>query len=428
MKNRFSAGALTYLIGNAANAAIPFLLMPLLTRALSPADYGAVAMFTLFVIIAGAVTGLSMHGAIGVRFFQLDAGSFARYVGSCLRVLAMSTAIALLLVALGGSWLELRMELPTGWLLVATLAASANVIIMIRLSLWQMQQQPGRFVMFQVGQSLLNMFLSVLLVLGLSMNWQGRALGHIVTTMAFATLALWWLRGGQLARPAGWQDTRDILRFGVPLIPHVLGGLAITMVDRLMIANMLDVAQAGIYTVALQIGMGMGLLTESFNRVYAPWLMSSLSQPDRTRDVRIVRGTYCYFVFVAVLAAALGLAAPWLLSIFVGEAFQGAAAPIFYIAMGFAFGGMYYMVTNYVFYASRTAHLAAITLTCGAFNVAITWYLIRVSGIVGAAQGFMLSQAALFLGTWLLAQRVHPMPWLKALFGQKNTFKLGLTE
>jgi O-antigen/teichoic acid export membrane protein len=415
VSKQFTASALIYLTANVANAAIPFLLMPVLTRVLTPADYGLVAMFTLFVTLAGAFTGLSMHGAVAVRFFQRDEQQFARYLGACLRILVIATAAALVVIAVGAPWFESLTQLPRSWLFAAILVASANVVISIRLSLWQMRQQAAKFGAFQVGQGLLNMGLSLVFVLALGMAWQGRALAQLFVSVGFMLLAFWWLRGGQVARPQGSHDTRDILKFGVPLIPHVAGSLAIGLADRFMIANMLDVAQAGLYTVALQIGMGMGLLTESFNRVYAPWLMAALSRPDAARDLRIVRGTYSYFLIVTVLALALGLIAPWLLGIIVGPAFQAAAPLILYIAMGFAFGGMYYMVTNYVFYASRTARLAMVTLAAGACNVALTWCLIKRNGAIGAAQAFMISQALLFVGTWWLARGSHRMPWLKAL-------------
>jgi hypothetical protein len=76
---------------------------------------------------------------------------------------------------------------------------------------------------------------------------------------------------------------------------------------------------------------------------------------------------------------------------------------------------MYYMVTNYVFFANKTFLLAGVTLASGVFNVAATFFLIKINGAIGAAQAFMASQALLFLGTWMLASRVRPMPWRKAL-------------
>jgi O-antigen/teichoic acid export membrane protein len=417
LSRRFLGNAAIYIGANCANAAVPFLLLPILTRVLTPEDYGIATLFALFVSVAGAFTGLSLHGAVSVRFFQLDASHFAGYVGACVRIVTVSTLVIAALVALTGSWLESLMQVPREWLIVAVLVSGAQGLIGIRLSLWQVQHRAGSYALLQVGQSVTNAGLSLLLVLVFSMGWQGRTLGQALGAFIFVLLALVFLRGSA-TRPQGRADVSDALRFGVPLIPHVIGGLAIATADRVLISNMLDVSQAGIYTVALQIGMAMGLLTESFNRVYAPWLMETLRTNDVERNRRIVLATYAYFVAVTFLALLVGFAAPWLMSVLVGEAFRESADVVLYIALGFAFGGMYYMVTGFVFFASKTGQLALLTFASGIFNIAVTWLLIRANGLSGAAQGFMLSQAALFLGTWWLAQRVRPMPWRQALFDQ----------
>jgi O-antigen/teichoic acid export membrane protein len=406
-----------YTGANILNAAIPFLLLPVLTRVLTPADYGTVAMFGIVVTIMGAFTGLSVHGAVGVRYFQLDRERMPPYVGACLAILAASSVVALCLVAAGRRWLESITQVPGDWLLVAVLVSSAQFVINIRLSLWQVQRKAVRYGAFQISQSLVNAGLSLLLVVGLGMAWRGRALGQAVAVTAFMVVALiLFLRQAEASRPTTMDDARDALRFGVPLIPHVIGGLLIATTDRFMITNLMDVAQAGIYVVALQMGMVLGLLTDSFNKAYAPYLMGALVREDPARDRKIVRGTYLYFVAVTLAALALGVAAPELLGVLVGERFRSAAGAVLYVAMGYAFEGMYYMVTGYVFFTSKTRYLAVVTIASGAFNVIMTYILIRVNGVPGAAQAFMLSQAMIFFCTWWLAQRFRPMPWRTALF------------
>jgi O-antigen/teichoic acid export membrane protein len=412
--NKFARSAATYLGGNALSAAIPFLLLPVLTRALTPADYGKVAMFTVVVSILNALTGLNVHGAIGVRFFQRDAAHFARYVAACLAILAVSTLAVALLVFVTGRWLEKIAEIPRMWLLLAVLTSAAQILMVMRLTLWQLRKQAARFAVLQVTQSLLNAGLSLSLVLLAAMAWRGRILGVAVAAICCAVLCLWWMRR-EVAGPIDVADARDALSFGVPLIPHSIGGLMIATTDRVLVANLLDIEQAGIYTVALQIGMVLGLLTEAFNRVYAPWLMAALRNPDAGLERRVVRGTYLYFAAVTVVALLLGLSSPLIMRLLAGPNYADAAEPVLYIALGFAFSGMYYMVTNYIFYASRTGRLALITISAGMFNIGATFLLIRSFGLVGAAQGFMLSQAVLFLGTWWLAHRVRPMPWRSAL-------------
>jgi len=408
--------ALVYALTSAATAAVPLLILPIMTRVLSPEEYGLVAMFSVVATIFGALTGLSVHGAIGVRYFQRERWDLPRYVTTCLYILAGSTLLALLLVWPAAVFLERITKIPASWLFVAVFVAGCQFVINIRLVLWQSATRPWSYGALRVTQALIDGSLSLFLVLALALGWQGRATGialAMLVTAAIALIALY--RGGWLAPRADRAYAGDALRFGVPLIPHAVGWMLLVMVDRFMISNLIDVASTGVYTVALQIGMVLGMLIESLNKAFSPWLMRGLVERDPQRDRQIVRFTYGAFLAIASAAIVLGVSTPWFLPLIVGRDFQGAAPIVLYIALGHAFTGMYALTGNYLYYAGRTASIALTSLVAGVINVSASYWLLLENGVIGAAQAFLLSQAFVFAVTWWLAHRAHPMPWRTAL-------------
>jgi len=78
------------------------------------------------------------------------------------------------------------------------------------------------------------------------------------------------------------------------------------------------------------------------------------------------------------------------------------------------------MVTNYIFFESKTKILAYVTFASGLINIPLMFILVERNGLAGAGQAFVLTHAISFIGTWWLAQKVHPMPWLKALHSPIN--------
>jgi O-antigen/teichoic acid export membrane protein len=424
---RFGGGSLlgstlTYTLANVLSAGIPFLMLPVLTRVLSPEGYGKVGMFSVVLIVLSAFTGLNVHGAVGIRYFNKDKIDYPRYVASCLLIIAVSTAVVLGLVSLFPRPLEVASKLPEKWLLVAVVVSCAQILIQTQLGIWQSAKRPLAYGGLRLSQSITDGSVSLLLVLGLGLGWQGRLAGMSAAAIVSAGIALLMLVRGRWVRfPADPDYVRAALRFGIPLVPHVIGGMLLAMVDRILISNVLDVSSTGIYMVALQIGMVLGLATDAFNRAYAPWLLETLGKEAPRRDVAIVRFTYLYFLVVVGIAVALAVLAPAVLGILVGTQFRAAAPIVVYITVGFAFGGMYYMVTNYVFFAGRTGSLAVITTISGVSNALLTYWLLHRDGLVGAARAFMLAQVLMFAGTWWLAQRSRPMPWRKALFAARTT-------
>ena len=86
-----------------------------------------------------------------------------------------------------------------------------------------------------------------------------------------------------------------------------------------------------------------------------------------------------------------------------------------WLSVGFFFSAMYYMVTNYIFFARRTRWLAAVTIGVAAIHIPLALILISLNGGIGAAQAFALSFALIFGLTWIVSNRAYPMPWLRTL-------------
>lgn len=406
-----------YLLTSALSAAIPFLLLPVLTRVLSPADYGIVAMFGLMLAVFGAFTGINVHGAISVRYFQLGREELAAYVSTCLAILAASTAVTGLVVVLAGSWLSELTSVPADWLLVAVVVAGLQFVVNVRLSLWQVTGRAHAYGALVLSQGFLNAAASLLLVLAIGMGWEGRVIGQVLAACCCAAIAIWHLWRTEFIRPpTTWRKhATDALSFGIPLIPHVMGGLLIVAADRFVIVNILGTTEAGIYMVALQVAQVIGFATDSFNKAFTPWLMKRLAGSEAASRLAIVRGTYVYFAVILAAAWLYGALAPAMLELLVGGSFQAAGTLVIYLALGFAFGGCYFMVTSYIFFESRTGLIAGVTLFSGLVNILLAIVLVSRYGLEGAALAFMLSNAMTFAISWWMAQKVHPMPWLRAL-------------
>jgi O-antigen/teichoic acid export membrane protein len=279
--------------------------------------------------------------------------------------------------------------------------------------MWQVRGEALRYGAFQVGQTALNLTLSLLLI-ALGAGWQGRAAGYAIAVVAFAAIGLATLQRSSMVE---WRVDRayakDALHFGVPLIPHVLGALFIASSDRLMVARLTSVHDAGIYAAAMQIGLVIALLADAAVKALGPWVYSKLSLDDEGVNRTVVRATYAFFAVLALTAIAFGLLAPRLL-LLVGAEFRSSESVVLYIALGGAFAGMYLMVVNYIFFARRNGFLSLASLAVGLFNLAASYFLIRRNGAVGAAQAYAASQALLFVLVWLIAAKAHPMPWLSA--------------
>lgn len=413
-RSSLATGVGTYMLASVINASIPFFLLPVLTRYLDPAEYGEVAVFQVWVALVGALCGLSVHGAAVRKYYDYDDPDrqIGEFISACIMVLILSTAILFVLLLPFSGWISNTIGLSENWLLTGVLFAFCNFLVQLRLGQWQVRKQPKKFGVFQISLSLLNMVLSLVLVVVFALGVTGRLAGHTASVIFFgiAALSLLWRDG--LLKPA-WRTElmKEAVRFGVPLIPHIIGAFLLITVDRAVISSQLGLDAAGYYMVAVQLAMVMGLVLESVNKAYTPWLYERLKRNIAEEKEFIVKLTYGYGLFLFMCAAIAFLIGGELLVFIAGEKYEPAAELIGWLILAKAFHGIYYMLCGYIFYKKKTGLVAKITITTGVINVILLVWLSKQFGLIGAAWAICISMFIQWVLTWAAASSIVDMPW-----------------
>lgn len=403
-----------YLASNILNALVPFLLLPILTRYLTPDEYGQIAMFQTLITGLAALTGLNAVGAANRKFYDKhDASALALFNGTCLHILLLSSLTLWVVCFFLSAELSQWLNIPTSWVYFALVISSANFIIQFRLGQWQIRERAVSFGVMQVSQSVLVLILSLALIIGFQQGAVGRVDALMATSVVYAGLGLLLLYRDRLLLllPLKKAFFKEALSFGIPLVPHVFGIFLLSSVDRFFINQELGVAEAGIYMLAVQLSLGMAVVFDAINKALVPWLFRILADKDPLRLAKVVKLTYLFFIVVLFLGILSFLIGPWVISWVAGEEYQRASSVIGWLCLGQAFSGMYLMVTNYIFYARKTGRLSVATISCGILNILLMYFLIKWLGITGAAIAYSFSMLLRFLITWFIASRVIELPW-----------------
>lgn len=410
----FFKSSTIYLCSNILNALVPFMLLPILTRYLSPDGYGQIAMFQTLVTGLAAVVGLNTVGAANRRFY--DSGSYrdlAEYNGACIHILLLSVTMLLGLALLIGERLSSLLQIPNYWFFLAIIVSAGMFIIQLRLGQWQIRNQALSYGFLQVSQSLINFALTLFFLFCVQQVPVSRVNAMLMTTSVFVILCFISLyREKQLIISRFRIDyIKDALKFGVPLIPHILGIFFLSAIDRILITNSLGIGEAGIYMLGVQLSLGMVVVFDAINKALVPWLFKMLAANNIIQLTRLIRFTYIYFIVLFCLGALAFWVGPFVVRLIAGVEYQKATTIIGWLCLGQAFNGMYLMVTNYIFYAKKTGSLSIVTITFGVFNVILLLYMMNKMGIVGVSIAFAISMFLRFLATWCLAVKVSNISW-----------------
>lgn len=410
----FVQSSLVYLVGNCINAALPLLLMPVLTRFLSPTDYGIVGTAVVLVQFLTPAIGLNTSGLIVGSEFDRDALLQRRLVSTNVMIAGAVAAVLLAVALLAGQAIEWGTRFPARWLPVLVVLGFCGVLQSIYLCLLQARHKARRFSALQVLSTAINLGMSLLLVVGLGLDWRGRMLALLASAIVVSMVSLYGLivRMRVLGPAFDRNALRSIVSFGVPLIPHFIGGWLMAVGPRLSLNHFATVADSGLYSVGVSVASPIMMLAGAANQAYMPALFDRLSRPESLDRIRLSRILLAGAAMIVGLALAYGVMARIFLPLLVGPRFYPAAEYVLWLTLASAAQAVYFIFGNIVVFSKRTSLMAWRTDFLGGLTLfAAAPALIWLNGPVGAAQATFLASTVSCAGCIVASRRAFPMPW-----------------
>lgn len=422
---RVVKNTLVYMAGHMANQAVAFFVLPVLTRYLSPEDYGSVALFTAFVGFAAPVVGMSMKIHIARNFFKATRERISEINWNTL--IAVTADAALLLVAvlimavLFPGQVQSLIGLPEVWVVAALVTGWAQSVGSQYNTLLRVQARPVAFAAFEFGSAGLNLGLSLAFVVLCAWGWQGRSLGFVLSAAAAACFALVALR--RMGYAQGQVDRglmRHLYRVCLPLVPHAFAGQITLMSSRFFLNGMVGKEAVGLYAVGFTFGSLINVPLDAFNNAWTPWVFRRLADRSQRSDREIARVTLLVSLGLLALWVGIAAGAPLLLRFATNPSYYNARGFIGWVALAFVFQGMYVLVSPVLVDEGKTDSLAVISMTVAVVSLFLNFGLIAAVGAMGAAYtlaGCSLLRLLLVLG---YIQRIRPMPWIGALSSRRQ--------
>lgn len=408
MSRRVIFSTAAYGVGNALVAAGPLVLTPLYVRKFSPHDFGTFTLFNTLVALAVPIVGVAAGASVQRRFFDLDRETFGVYLGSCALLVTAGLAFCAALVFLVGEQIGAAIAFPSQWLWPVVAAAAGVAIQQLLLVSWQCDNQAKTYVLFQSTTFSISMLLPIVFVAVLDWGWHGAALGVVLSQLVAAAAALWFLRSRFCMRlTKDWSHVKHALRFGLPLVPHLIAGWTVGMADRLLIAMFWGLDRVAIYALAFQAAQVVSLTSASINQAYAPWLFGTLSEGDASKTRIVFNFGYACAGLIAIVGVVVVVGFTFAVPLFLEQRYIESIPVAQLLLAAFVFNGCYRLAANILLYAERTAEIAVTTFVCAAAAVTMNWILIPDFGVIAAGWTSLLVFSLLSAWTILRASYVR---------------------
>ena len=392
-----------YTIGNLLIKGLAFLSIPIFSNLLSTADYGVFNTYSAYMSLFTVVISLGLPSSIRTAHYDFGERS-KEYISCGALLIVMNLALFLALGALCRQALELYGGLKRSLVFLAVLSSFGSALLSYYNSHLSMEYRSREFLAISFFYSFSSIALSILLICTHrgEAGYYWRALGNTLPMLLVAAYVLFrlWRRERPRVRR---EYARYGLRFGLPLIPHDLSRIVLSQFDRIMIAQSVGDAQAGLFSFACNLGLPIEVLTTSIDTAWCPWLFERLREGDYAR---IRRRAFDIAMLMSVGASALMLISPELIRLLSAPGYwesRYVAVPIV-LSMYFAF--LYILPAGVEYYLKKTQYIAAGTMAVAVLNVLLNALCIPRFGYVAAAYTTVVSYALYYLFHTLLSRRL----------------------
>jgi len=413
--------SMVYLIGRALSHAVGFFMIPIYTRCIAPANYGAMELIE---ILAGAIAMIiCMEVADVMSLFYFDERVQEKQNEVVSTVIIgfglIAVPIVLLFLVLSGLISRLILEEPQFryYIQVAIVTVWFGMLCEIGYTYLRILYKAKLFVTITILQLVIALSLNIYFVVFLRLDILGIFYSTLIT-QGLTGLVL----SGAILRSVGTTVSlpvlRKLIRFGLPLVPSRIGVMLGFMSNRFFLRwcassdPSVALAQVGLFSLGHKFGVMINrLYNVPFNSFWGPRRLE-LSLQDNPGNRETVARICTYSTMCSIyLALMLSSGIESLIKIIADPRYMGAYMVVPFVALGYVALGLETHFSTGILCRRKTIWSTYIGLL--SLCVILLWNYIFISryGLLGAATSNLAGFTIRIILIYIISQRLFPIPF-----------------
>lgn len=376
-----------YAIGVVLNRAVSFLMLPIYTRLLTPADYGIMEILELTVDVVSIVTGLGILQGLFKFYYQTNSELDRKKVVSTIFILIISfyalSCTAGVLLSDVISALVFRTHEYVYFIQISFVNLFLSFLVYVPLAYVRTRQLPVLFVAISAVQLALQLSLNILLVVVYKMGVLGVLYSTFISSSVVgAALTIYTFRrtGIHLSR----SITSKLLQFGYPFIISGFGAFILTYADRYFLNYYQHLSDVGVY--ALGYKFGFLLMTFPIQPIFNIWMVQRFELVKKGDHTQIFNRFYLWFMIISTSAVLfICLFSRDVIRIMADPSYWEAFKIIPIIVAAYLFQACTDFFNFGIYHSGKTKHIAYGTILSALIIITLSFLLIPLYGIYGAA-------------------------------------------
>lgn len=405
-------------IGDIAQKAVGFILLPLYMRCLSPEDYGVLAMLG---IISMAFAGLVLQGlpTASFRAYSYDYGNDEGEQKDAVctaytYLLVVSFVVYLFLFVTAPFWSDVLFKEGEFTLFIRLVFVTEffNCSSIIPFVILRARLLSAWVAGISLGRVLINTLLTVWFVVYLDMGVKGVLLSNMIVSglVFFLSPLIPIIIHKSFPLRISWDKLRWMLAFGLPMIPGIFAGWIMSSADRCFLEYFSTREQLGLYAIGFKLASILAIVfINPFSKTWPAIFYPKANDGDAKK---VFSQFATYFLLVGcMMSLAIICVSDHLIRIIGPEEYWAAYIVVPLLVTGILIHGFQRTVNLGLFVKNKTKYAPLIVIAGALSNIVFNAMLIPTFGMVGAATGTLLSYCVMLGMTHCINQRIYPIPY-----------------
>lgn len=408
--------ALIYILSDGITKALSFLILPFVSFYLIPEQLGIAANFDVLQSILMLLAGQAIVNALPYFYYDRSREEIGLLVSNLLFIIIVVNLCFLIIILLIYGLIDEYLHIGLFLQLLTLISVIANLLLSINLILYRLEEKPFVFLKLQLLQSLIYVFLLILLVVCLRKEALGKIYSAVFSCSIVCLLHIYLLyKRGYLIWKIDRNSIIELLRFGIPLLPHSLSFWIKSGMDKILLTTFCGLSVNGLYSMAMSFGAIYSIFKVAFDNAYIPYLQKRISKMtfdnQKAEKKQLVRISYIissvFFLLFFVVMFICWILIQYVLSDLYRDSFQF----IPWILFSLTIYSFYSLVVQYPYTAKKTLGLGIITFSGSIIQLLLTFVLVRMLGADGIKYSLVIGALVTMFSVWWYSNRVYPLPW-----------------
>ncbi len=403
-----------YIGSNGLSQAISFGLVMVLTKLLSPLQYGLLSTVQSLLPLGETFVEQGSTGSLMRETYDTKQPQTWIYHSIIIKI--MFGGIFALVILFLQDYLHTVYHFPL-WLIwsLPILCFMTSLSNMLG-RFWIAADQATPFTIFQGVRTLFTAGLTLLFLFTIAKSWESRIFGLWISEAIGAFFCIIYLyKTYPFQLKFEFPIFKQMATFGIPLFISATAQWIINLSDRLFLAAWTNLAITGMYSLGYAIASIIEVISGSLIFAAMPHIFKGLNSDDPQKLNKMVHYSYLYILGMFLLTIAWIAISALIIKIFIGPSYHDAIQIIPWIAFAYFFNAIFRLIAQYISFSKKTNAFIYIYMGAALINVLGNIILIPRYGAMGAAQSTFFAFLSKTVFGFILLPKVFPLPWFSAL-------------